>query len=319
MSNRRCIFVVLATLAIFMVAQSAWASDVWTFGSANSNWSDSLNWAGSTVPNLDGDTADFSYDIVTAGVDDFVDVDAGVDPLTIGHLIFDDTGTAGDTSWIVNDTTTTAVGFTLADTTGTASRPSITTTVNATINSKLIGTQGFDKLGGAQLILTADNSTPTLTGDINISAGTVVFGSGTNLGAVDGGGVPTNVLRMTGGGGVRYTGTADQTLNTIDQASFNGNLESTAGRLVIDQDLVSTSIGTLRAGGPGGGTLQLAAGRTFTMPGNVSFDGDWGAGGVPGINVEILGNLNSGGYASGLYIGTAVTASGTAAIVHRDG
>jgi len=132
--------------------------------------------------------------------------------------------------------------------------------------------------------------------------------------------VPTIInSNITGNKGLRKNGSADLTL-AGDISNLTGMITVDNGKVIIDHDLINMNIGsTLRLGGSSGGTVELAAGRTFTMPGNVSFDGDWGAGGVPGINVEILGNLNSGGYASGLYIGTAVTASGTAAIVHRDG
>ena len=79
----------------------------------------------------------------------------------------------------------------------------------------------------------------------------------------------------------------------------------------------SMSVGGLWAVGSLGSYLTLN--NNINAFGNVSFDGDFGAGGTPGLIVEIKGNLVSGGFVSGLYIGTQVIVSNNGSITNLDG
>ena len=137
-----------------MSLPAAYAADGTWNSTTSANWNVATNppWAGGTVANGAGFTANFNTLDPTADVT----VTLGVDR-TIGNLTFGDTDTATAAGWVL------ASGFRLYLSTATGTAPVVTanalgTGKEATISSILMGTQGFTKEGAGILTLTADNN-----------------------------------------------------------------------------------------------------------------------------------------------------------------
>jgi fibronectin-binding autotransporter adhesin len=132
------------------------------------NWTDPANWAGGTLADGAGFTANFNALNPTADTTVTLNGDR-----TIGSLVFGDTFPFSAAGWTVTGNILTLDGG------------SPTITVNplaagkvATISSILAGTTGFTKSGAGTLVLSGAN---TLTGGIAVSQGTLRLGSATGI------------------------------------------------------------------------------------------------------------------------------------------
>ena len=150
-----------------MTLHSAYAADGTWNSTTSANWNVATNppWAGGIIADGAGFTANFNTLDPTADVT----VTLGVDR-TIGNLIFGDTDTSTAAGWII-----TGNKLTLAAATGTA--PVVTvnalgTSKEVTINSVLMGTQGFVKEGAGTLnIGNGNNGFAGITGGIVVNNG----------------------------------------------------------------------------------------------------------------------------------------------------
>jgi len=153
------------------------ADGTWT-NVAGGTWSTPTNWSGTVA---DGDDAVANFNTLDITSDVTVTLDS---PRTVGGLSFGDTTTTSAAGWTLSSST-----LTLSTTAGTP-----TITVNAlgsisgapktvVINSTLAGSQGLTKAGSGVLVLNANN---TFTGTVNVNAGTLKLGNGSNAGTVSG-------------------------------------------------------------------------------------------------------------------------------------
>ncbi len=178
---------IMAGVAAMMVLGTRPAdaqSGVWTLNNLG-NWNDIANWNSGSGPIATGagNTADFSTIDITAART--VTLDAN---FTIGSLLFSDKNTLF--AW----TLTTSGGSVLTLNNG-GNSPIIAVTNQTTVISAPIGgTQGFTKVGPAQLTLSGTN---TFTGGLTINGGTVLDnfpGGGLNTLIL-----PANSLTLSGG------------------------------------------------------------------------------------------------------------------------
>jgi len=132
-------------LTTALTGSGTWSAD------ASGNWNDIAKWAGGTVADGAGLTADFST--VNIAADRTVTLDSAH---TIGTLKFGDA--TGAQNWILNSTNSNALTLS-------ASAPAIIVTNTATISAPLAGTVGFTKSGPGTLILSGSNS---LAGTFNV-------------------------------------------------------------------------------------------------------------------------------------------------------
>jgi autotransporter-associated beta strand protein len=177
---------VLAALVTFAwQGTAAAASGTWTEATGDGTWSNSANWSGGTVADGADNTADFSMvDVDAVAVNtafpgffrNAIQLDT---PRTIGSLTFGDSNVGTPGAWEVYTNTLATNILTLSGTT-----PTITVVPlgpfdtgagiidDAVIRPNLSGTSGFTKAGNGILTLDA-GTTNTLTGSINVNAGTL--------------------------------------------------------------------------------------------------------------------------------------------------
>jgi autotransporter-associated beta strand protein len=155
---QRSIWMMLTTVALSALTQSApGASGTWTADS-DGNWSDTTKWLGGTVADSSGNTADFSTVDITG--DRTVTLDAAH---TLSTLIFGDAGVTPDHSWILSGPNPLTLGTT----------PIINVSnQTATIAVPIAGTAGLTKTGNGTLTFIGTN---TYTGTTLISNGVVNY------------------------------------------------------------------------------------------------------------------------------------------------
>ena len=145
------------------------ASGTWTYTGTAGTWSTTTDWQSGTVAGGSGYTADFSKLNITAN--NTVTIPS-TSPVTIGNILFGDSGAGTVHEWIVSGGTVTLVG-------GSTPTIQIVTAVDVNIASQLVGSQGFTFTAPSTtywLNLSADNST-TLTGNITVSSGDFQLGN----------------------------------------------------------------------------------------------------------------------------------------------
>ena len=150
-SARTCLSSTIASAALLVVHTAQAADGTWTQvleGNASGTWSDAEtgNWLPSAVASGSGFTADFST-LDTTGLST---VTLG-EPRTIGNLIFDDTDTATNSRWILDNGGTAANKLTLAGTTPTITVNNLgngsLTNSTVTISAAISGSNGLTKDG----------------------------------------------------------------------------------------------------------------------------------------------------------------------------
>ena len=165
--------ILLATFICSYAAASAWAQAPLTYTWINpvtgGTWSDPSQWSDITADGQGdladgaGNTANFGTLDLTANNTLTLDSDR-----TIGNLIFGDTNPTND--WTIGGTTNLILSTTAPNTTPTITVNNRTVTINPII----AGTQGYNKNGAGTLVI--GTGVGTITGNINVIAGTLVFG-----------------------------------------------------------------------------------------------------------------------------------------------
>jgi autotransporter-associated beta strand protein len=145
-----------------------------TWLGASGNRSDPAIWAGGSVADGAGSTANFTGVNITANQTITVDI-----PRTIGNLIFTDATTSSH-----NLTLSGANALTLDAATGSPVIDVTQSGRNLTLSGELAGAAGLTKSGAGQLILSGNN--PGLSGPVTVNAGILTLGNTGALGAVSG-------------------------------------------------------------------------------------------------------------------------------------
>jgi fibronectin-binding autotransporter adhesin len=254
-----------------------WSSTV------DGQWSVTSNWAGGTVADGNGNTANFNTLDIQDQTPTTTFPAVGVElntPKTIGHLIFGDTNAATPGAWDVFTADAATNVLTLADPTkptitvnplgpvGTTAQDSTRVLVN------LAGTNGFRKSGSGVLSLGATSYT-ALTGLISIDAGT---------------------LRAT-------TGAFDfETVTTPAVASFALGVGTTFESAINIQNITAANGSTITSTGGGIGLAGSAA-----------------AGAATGIDVAAGGAVTINNRATGLVSIAGVSGTGSTATINLGG
>lgn len=217
-------------------ASSTWLSDV------SGTWNDTSMWSNGNPASGTGVTADFSHVDLTAART--IDLDVN---LTLGGLLFADTASPGTTNtWTISSANSSVLGLATSD--GSSPTISVGAGFVSTINVSLSGTQGFTKTGNGQLTLLGGKQLG-LTGDINVSAGTLRLSSSTTLSSasqliinsgatVNLAGATTTVEGLSGGGtlnnssNARYLIVTGSGTYTFSGAITYNTTSNTAGIMV---------------------------------------------------------------------------------------
>ena len=255
-------------------------------------WSDPSQWADINADGS-GDVADGANNTANFGTLDITATNTiNMDnDHTLGNLIFGDTTPSNN--WIVNAGTSPVTGLPSVLTLSTTLPGTVpTVTVNnqtATLNTVIAGTQGFNKNGNGSLVLSTAIS--TITGNINVNAGTlsVISGTvaipagvqinlngGTTLNFGDNGKNPTmanqvTVVNSVGSNGTPATlsgagftnATTGGTANIISIViNGNGSLNWNFGTLnIINANMFQNFGGTVTFSNSAG-TVRVSAGNT---------------------------------------------------------
>jgi autotransporter-associated beta strand protein len=224
--NRYSFAAVLAAVLLSAGSTPAQTNGTWTQNQTGTyNWGDTTNWQGGTIASGVGATGTLTPFGITGPIN--INLETSY---TVGNLFFDNPSNAFP--WTVS--TNAGATLTLATSTGT---PTITVGNNLTTNMAVVlqGTQGFTKVGGGTLSLSAANTytgttvvnggvlqldfTQGTTTDILPNPGALTLGNGGSLSLLAVGGT----LSQTIGGGL--------TLNA-GAATITANLATGGGALV---------------------------------------------------------------------------------------
>jgi len=242
------------------------ATALWSNGLSDLVWNNAAN-----------DTAVFGNANGAAGT---VTLGTGI---TVGGLIFNAPGSG---NYTLSGTTITLAGST----------PTITTNVNATINSGIAGSAALTKSGTGTLVLGGTN---TYSGGTVINAGTLSFSSNSATGA---GGLPNGSITLMNGATLEYTSAGSGGFNrgyilgtgtaTISSTASSGGLNAAGGVSFVgsgDHALV----------------LNAVSGNTMNFGGAI---GD-GTGGSTSLIKDGAGILNLSG-TNNTYTGSTVVNAG---------
>ena len=242
------------------VPQARAAAGTWTQLSSSGLWSNAANWAGGSVADGSGATADFGT--LNLAVANTVKMDG---PHTLTALIFTDTATPYF-AWTLDNNSNVANILTLA-----GSSPSVTVGANSSLSLSAIvaGTSAWTKLGTGVLTLSGTN---TFSGGVTVAAGTLKINTVTSplgigpirvtSGAVlDLAGNPTyasNALTLNGTG--LSSGGALCNSSSSTPVSYSGLVTlASASSIVATSNLVLANPGTITGAG-----LALTLGGTAT-------------------------------------------------------
>ncbi len=159
---------------------------------------------------------------------------------------------------------------------------SVATSKATNINTALSGTTGFTKGGAGTLTISGSNS--SLSGTVDVAAGTLVLGSATALSSA------TSVSFSTTAG-VMQLGGNSVTIGDLNAANGSSIVENaSAGNATLTVSGVGTFAGTLQDG-TGGGTLALSktGAGNLTVSGTNAFTG--------GVTID-TGTINIGSAAA---------------------
>lgn len=299
----------LATLFTLVDVSAQAANGTWINPDSGGSWSTVGNWAGGTVANGSGFTANFASIDITA--DNTVHLNSA---RTLTGLVFGDTTTNTAAGWVLDNNSNPGNTLTLIN--GLVTVNPLGGTNVATISVILVGTSSLTKSGSGTLVLSSAN---TYSSNTIISAGTLtLIGSGTitNSSSVSvASGATFNVLAggytvsaghmLTGAGsvsngtvtvangGILAPGAAGVGTLTMSGLSLSGgatnNFEFPASGT---NDLVKATSLTLNGGAIN--LYQAGTNTPFTQPGTYNlFQYSGGLGGV-GIGVLSVANPQSG-------------------------
>jgi autotransporter-associated beta strand protein len=259
-------------LAAHLGSQALAQSGTWT-STTSGNWSNTANWAGATVADGTGNSANFNSIDLTGDIT--VHLDA---PRTISGLIFGDTNASTAGGWTLD-----ANGDPAANVLTLGTAPSIT--VNAlgsgkvaTVSTVIAGSTGLTKSGAGELVLSATN---TYTGTTVINGGTLSLDFKT-------GAIANNVLTtaaMTWAGG---------NLKVIGADGINS--QQSAGAVTLNTGLTNVNV-TPGAGGTA--TLSLAS-VTKTVNGGGTAANNLNVGGA--VRFGTTGAIKIGSAASNILL-----------------
>ncbi len=225
----------------------AQTNGTWTNASSNSTWGTATNWSGGIIASGVGAVADFStLDIAAVRT-----VNLGANT-NVGTLVFGDAITPSNNWTLANGT-----GGPWTLTLSTAAGTPVISIVNqtTTISAVLAGSQGFTKSGTGILSLTGAN---TITGGINLTAGTLNFGPG-SLGANTVDFSANAVLGWTSG-------------NTQDVSSLIKIEDGVTATVAIGANNV-TFDSPFQTGAAGTGAITKTGAGTLTITGAISLAG----------------------------------------------
>jgi autotransporter-associated beta strand protein len=210
------------------------ANGTWTNTTSGGLWSASGSWTGGTVANGVDATADFSTLALTGS--NTVHLDSA---RTIGTVNFGDTG--NQYGWTLDNNGSLSNVLTLQTSSGTPSINVVNQT--ATISAPIAGTQGFNKTGAGNLLLTGAS---TYSGVTNISNGTLILGAAASTAAPAAGAVldidPTQSTITTTSG--KVTGITDLA-NSGDSVTASGLGGPTVGSINGHKALSFSSSGLI--------------------------------------------------------------------------
>lgn len=241
------VFSLSAALAVSgaRAADGSWNTDA----SGNWNTSTTAPWLDGIVAEGAGSTAYFTYDITgnrTATL---------TAPLTIGNLVFGDSGTTTSGNWVIAGSA--ANPLTLQGTTPTITVNSLAANSLASITANLSGTSGLTKAGVGILSLSGSN---TYSGGTSVSEGSLRVGSSFSLGS--------GAVTVASGASLQLQNNITLS-NTIN---LNGTGSSSSNRAV-----------TLISGAP-----------VLSGPVNVQSNSTIAMGSAANASLEISGTLNLG-------------------------
>lgn len=267
-----------------------------TWDTTTALWSDGL--ADFAWNNAANNTAVFGNANGAAGT---VTLGTGI---TVGGLTFN---AAGSGNYTLSGTTIILAGST----------PTITTNVNATINSGITGSAGLTKSGTGTLVLGGTN---TYSGGTVINAGTLSFSSNSATGA---GGLPNGSITLMNGATLQYTSAGSGGFNrgyilgtgtaTISSTASSGGLNAAGGVSFTgsgDRTLVLSSVSgnTMNFGGALGDGTGGATSLIKDGAGIVNLSGTNNT--YTGNTVVNAGRLATGGNNSISTVGTVFINSG---------
>ena len=291
------------------------ANGTWTGG--NGNWTDSADWAGTTVAKGINQTATFN-----GGTAVDVAMDAN---FSVGSLSFSG----------ANHTISSGSGMLALNVTTGSPTITVETGRAAAIGATLVGIDGLTKIGPGTLTLTGAN---TYGGSTMISGGILQIGDGMTNGTIGGGGysiasgakMSLNYATAAAPPWSQISGAGTLELNSAQAIDGTANWGSPAlpgtfsGKVQVDNGRINgipANLGGATAVAIGNGAQFLAFdgttnGTAYTFTQNLSINGmGWGEGGhdlgairVSGLNATFSGNLSLTGN-SGLYTQNAANTS----------
>jgi fibronectin-binding autotransporter adhesin len=229
------ILTVLITIANLPVQAATWNN------LAGGDFNDPLNWTGG-VPNAPGAVADFST------LDLNGDVSVALDtPTTVGQILFGDTNLGTGGTWELRTNITPIPVITLNN-----NGPKPIITVNqltptsfddAFIGHSLAGSAGFVKQGAGILTL-GPGTTNTITGGIDVAAGTLRLGAAVPGQAISiGNGATLQTAATIDGPGHSLTAAPGSTVNLRTTASVEiGNLSMNGATLNVHLNTAATTL-----------------------------------------------------------------------------
>src|SRR3954447_8742506 len=242
-SRRSYQSITLSFAAALLTASRIMAADgTWT-NLAGGDYNDPANWQSSIIASGAASTANFN----TLDLNGDVNVALNA-PLTIGNMIFGDTDITTAGTWAINTANQATTIITLDNG---ASKPNLTVNAltpttfdSAFIGPSLAGTNGFNKLGAGILELAA-GTTNTITGGINVNAGTLrqrSVLSGQVITLANGATLDTNqsLRNVAVNGAVHSIVVASGNTATIRSSSNLGNISAAGANLNIQVPASST-------------------------------------------------------------------------------
>ena len=296
----------------------AGASSTWTGG--DGTWTDTANWADSTVAEGIGQAA-----TINGGTPVNITLDAN---RSVGSLSF------SGTNYTISGTGKLALNVV-------SGSPTVTVEAarTAVISATLVGLDGLTKSGDGNLTLTGANA---LTGTTTNSAGTLQIGNGGSTGSIGSGAIVNNATLV-----YNLNATPTVSLPSGANISGSGNLSATAGVIQFNGNITQGGALTFTQAGDSAyyKGLEMVAASTTLTGSSITLAGDMGkrnsvgnsltlntsaANGTISLNISLGSdsrwynaasfsanagtgtiNIKGGGFSGGGWGGTPVTLSGT--------
>ena len=222
----------------FLAAVADAATRQWSASATTGSWGTAGNWGG----NIPGASDIAAFGNITAATDVTLDGFAAI----VSQINVTDTNSANVTIDTGTGGTLTLAGAATLDTTQSRT---------LTINAVLAGTAGLNKIGNGTVVLT--NSANTLTGGINVTAGTLTFSNGA---------LGSNVV--TAGGGTLNWAAG----NTQDISSQINIADSTVTTLSANSQTITLAT-AFQTGAAGTGSVTKGNPGTFIITGANTYTG----------------------------------------------